>query len=174
MISNHIAKENGYYRYHCSNGRSFIFDECDLPFFSATTCTADERGYVTANRKKDMISHLLLGVGSEVVVDHINGDPFDNRRCNLRPASVDQNHWNYRLSVRNTTGFKGIYRDSKSEKYHARICEHGQRHYLGAFPSAVDAALAYDNAARLYFGEFAALNFPGKNEQGCVPHGGDS
>lgn len=118
-----------HYKYHCSNGRTFLFDECDLPYFMKTLCHVNERGYVTTNRKKDLISHILLSVDNKAVVDHINGDPTDNRRKNLRVVTNVQNHWNYGVSSRNTTGFKGIYKDSKSAGYHARICENGRRHY---------------------------------------------
>ena len=44
---------------------------------------------------------------------------------------------------------------------------HGAK-YLGTFRPEVDAALAYDAAARKYFGEFAALNFPRPGEIGCL------
>ena len=167
MMTSRIELSEHFCRYRCANGREFLFDKCDLPFFQDKTCTVDERGYVTTNRKKDLVSHLLLNVGNEVVVDHVNGNPFDNRRCNLRIASNVQNHWNYRLSDRNTTGYKGIYKDKHADKFHARICEHGRRHYLGAYATAEEAAQAYDEAARKFFGEFATLNFPEKNEQGC-------
>lgn len=172
MAENRISQEDGLYKYRCSNGREFIFDECDLPFFEKTVCTADKRGYVTANRKKNLISHLLLGVSNDVIVDHVNGNPFDNRRCNLRIASNAQNHWNYRLSARNTTGFKGIYKDKSLNKYHARICENGKRHYLGAYDSPEQAACAYDAAAREYFGEYATLNFPEVDERCCIQERG--
>lgn len=171
-LPSHIKKENNYYRYFCSNGRSFIFDKCDLPFFIQKTCIADVRGYVTTNRKKNMVSHMLIGAGKEDIVDHINGNPFDNRRSNLRIATPTQNHWNYRLSSRNSTGYKGIYRDNKTNGFHARICEHGRRHYLGLYQSAKAAALAYDSAARMYFGDYATLNFPIENEQPCIGNGG--
>ena len=114
-----IKRENDYCIYRCRNGRSFIFDADDLDFFTHHICTVDDRGYVTTDRKKMLVSHLLLGVGAGCIVDHINGNPFDNRK-----------------SKRNTTGFKGIYKDTKSNGYHARICENGRRHYLGLFSSA--------------------------------------
>lgn len=160
-----IKRENDYCIYRCRNGRSFIFDVDDLDFFTHHICTVDGRGYVTIDRKKLLVSHLLLGVGADCIVDHINGNPFDNRKSNLRAVTATQNHWNYRKSKRNTTGFKGIYRDTKSDGYHARICENGRRHYLGLFPSAEDAARAYDEAARVYFGEYATLNFASSSEQ---------
>lgn len=171
-LPSHIKPEKSYYRYFCSNGRSFIFDGCDLPFFMDKVCTVSERGYVTMNRKRNLISRVLMGADENTVVDHINGDPFDNRRSNLRVATPVQNHWNYRISNRNSTGYKGIYPDKKSNGFHARICEHGNRHYLGLFSSATEAAKAYDKAARLYFGEFAALNFPKCDERSCALFGG--
>lgn len=61
-----IVVEKEYCRYRCTNGREFIFDKCDLPFFQNKICTVDERGYVTTNRKKNLVSHLLLSVGNDV------------------------------------------------------------------------------------------------------------
>jgi len=163
----HIEKENGYYRYYCTNGESFIFDEVDLPMLSMMSCNISKKGYVSFNRKKCLLTHLLLGVEDDVVVDHINGDPFDNRRSNLRVAHGNQNKWNYSLSVRNTSGYKGVCWDKRMGGYRASVCKDGKKHFLGIFNTPEEAARAYDEAARFYFGEFACVNFPRPGEQGC-------
>lgn len=84
-------------------------------------------------------------------VDHINGDPSDNRLCNLRESSPSQNLANQKKRVDNSTGFKGVARRSNASGYRAHLC--GQ--YLGSFATAEDAHEAYQQAALARFGEFA-------------------
>jgi hypothetical protein len=92
-------------------------------------------------------------------IDHKNGDGFDNRRANLRLADSTQNNYNRRITSRRTSNYKGVdYRPSK-KAYRARITVNKKRIFLGHFPSEVDAARAYDHAAKKYHGEFAVLNF---------------
>jgi hypothetical protein len=93
-------------------------------------------------------------------VDHINGDGFDNRRCNLRLATSTQNNYNRRITSRRTSKYKGVdYRPSK-KAYRARITVNKQKIFLGYFPDETSAAKAYDLAAKKYHKEFAVLNFP--------------
>ncbi len=53
---------------------------------------------------------LHSGEYPTIEVDHINGDGADNRLCNLRIATSSQNNQNRRLSTRNKTGVKGVFR----------------------------------------------------------------
>ncbi|MBL0320720.1 MAG: HNH endonuclease [Alphaproteobacteria bacterium] len=93
-------------------------------------------------------------------VDHINGNKLDNRKENLRLASHSQNCKNQAKPKNNTSGYKGVTKNKAGNNWIAQIKTNGKHLSLGRFENIQDAARAYDNAARKYFGEFAKLNFP--------------
>jgi hypothetical protein len=91
--------------------------------------------------------------------DHINGDTLDNRRCNLRVCSHQQNISNRKKQRNPTTSqYKGVHLDKARGKWHAKLRSHGRMVHIGYFTSEEDAAQAYNEAARKHFGEFARLN----------------
>lgn len=98
-------------------------------------------------------------------VDHINGDGLDNRRANLRPATNAENNRNRKKRRDNASGFKGVTWHRHSGLWRARIVVDWRERSLGYYTTPEAAALAYDDAARLDFGEFARLNFPGADER---------
>lgn len=91
--------------------------------------------------------------------DHKNHDTLDNRKENLRKCTVAQNARNKRMRILGVSGFKGV--GKHKSKWQARICLNYKPIFLGLFNSPVEAAHAYDVAARKYHGAFAHLNFPG-------------
>lgn len=93
-------------------------------------------------------------------VDHINGDGLDNRRSNLRLSDKPTNMRNRGTQKNNTSGFKGVSWSKDKRKWQAAITVNGRSINLGRHPAPEDAARAYDDAAREYFGDFARLNFP--------------
>jgi hypothetical protein len=94
-------------------------------------------------------------------VDHKNGDGLDNRRENLRQATHGENVANARRRADNTSGYKGVHKNSRRGRpWKAGIRADGRMRHLGYYDSPIDAARAYDIAAREVFGEFARLNFP--------------
>lgn len=102
--------------------------------------------------------------GSEV--DHINGDGLDNRRSNLRVSTRRENARNLRKKPGCASRFKGVAR-TRGGRWRAYISDaeryangKARQRALGSFDSEIDAARAYDAAARLSFGSFASLNFP--------------
>ena len=94
----------------------------------------------------------VIGAPKGLDVDHINGNPLDNRRCNLRLATRSQNMAN---TVKKD--YKGVYVVA-SGKYKAVITINYNQKHLGIFDTAEQAALAYNEAAKYYHGEFAKLN----------------
>ena len=92
------------------------------------------------------------------MVDHVNRNGLDNRRINLRPATLSQNSANRALFRNNTSGYKGVYWDRPQRKWMAVIMANGRRKRLGVFDDPVEAARAYNHAAAEAFGEYAWLN----------------
>lgn len=88
-------------------------------------------------------------------IDHINGDPSDNRIANLRLATQSQNGANARLRSDNTSGYKGAYWFKPVKRWMSSICKDGKQVHLGYFDTAEQAHAAYMNAAKEMFGEFA-------------------
>ena len=92
------------------------------------------------------------------VVDHINGNSLDNRRCNLRVVTRAQNRQNSRKRVNASSQFKGVSWYKPKRQWHAMLT--GQD--LGFYDDEAEAARVYDAAAKKLYGEFAWLNFPEK------------
>jgi len=103
----------------------------------------------------------IIDVPEGMVTDHINHDAMDNRRANLRAATHSQNacHTKKHSGV-SRSKYKGIFWQKKQKKWVARIMFDGNRIYLGCFKDEIEAAKAYDKAARKYHKEFACFNFP--------------
>ena len=107
---------------------------------------------------------VIMGNIAGVVIDHINGNGIDNRKENLRKCTVKDNNRNKRISKNNQTGYKGVYyldniKNNKPYKYIiAQIGGNKNRRYLGTFKTLELAAIAYNESALKYYGEFANLN----------------
>lgn len=126
--------------------------------WSARKCRNTFYAIARIRGTKDVVQlHQLLLPGSKII-DHKNRNGLDNRRKNLRRASFSQNQRNRQKSKNNLSGFKGV--GIHSGIFRARITLNRTSHYLGHFVNPIEAAHAYDAAARRLHGSFAHLNFP--------------
>jgi len=107
-----------------------------------------------------MEMHLGRPLKSKEHIDHINKDGLDNRLCNIRVCTNQQNQMNRGKQKNNTSGYKGVSWVNRDEKWKAHIRYDGETIYLGYFDSKEDAARAYDKKAKELYGKFAVLNFP--------------
>lgn len=122
-------------------------------------------GYQGSKQIKIYLHREVLGLmrGDGKKVDHIDGDTLNNTRENLRIATSGGNSANrckqkaYGKSP-TSSRFKGVTRLKNRDRWKASICNEGKQHFLGSFTEEKLAALAYDDAAQKFYGEFALLN----------------
>jgi len=148
-----------------SRGEVAVVDDGDLATVSAHRWWAKPRdatnggyyAYCNIGGRTVYMHRLLMDAPRGLTVDHINGDGLDNRRSNLRLATIGQNNANKAI-VRSASGYRGVSR--RRTLFRAQI---GRWPNIQRGPyrvSAEEAARDYDQFALDRFGEFASLNFP--------------
>lgn len=149
-----------------TKGQVAIIDDEDYQLIAKHRWHANEyrpklfRAVARTSRKeghKSIYMHrLLLGVTDvNTHVDHIDGNPLNNRRNNLRICTNHQNRYNSKTPSTNTTGYKGVYLNKYNGRYYAYISSNNIRTSLGGYSSPEDAYAAYCKAAHEMHGVFA-------------------
>jgi len=110
-------------------------------------------------RKTIRMHRFIMNAADGTIVDHVDGDRLNNQRENLRICTWQENCHNV-LNCRSnkTSRYKGVCWHKRDERWRAQIKIDGKVLHLGRFDTEVEAACAYDSAARTYHGEFAVLN----------------
>ena len=121
----------------------------------------DRDGYVKYSGRKDglcnkLLHRIIMGAPEDFVVDHINRNPLDNRRDNLRIVTQQENCMNLTISKNNKSGVPGVCWDKDANKWVAKITYKYKRIHLGRFEKLEDARKARKDAEEEYFGEFRA------------------
>jgi hypothetical protein len=149
-----------------------LIDADSLPLIEGGSCHlagCDEGNFVSLYSAEGVhvpLRRLIMGVAQTGFnVRHVNKDFLDCRRENLVVRTPKQRCWNARKrktvnGVPCSSRFKGVYWHKGAKLWYVRITWQGKVRMLGRFRDEIAAGLAYDEAARLWYGEHAWLNFP--------------
>lgn len=149
-------------------GRVVLIDKADALLIISHTWSVRSTGYAATNvrdprtkRGGIMYMHrLITGAEAGTQVDHINRNRLDNRRCNLRTCTIQENRWNTARSRAGVSKYTGVYLDRRTGRWIANISVRNRHVHIGVFDSESEAARARDAVAKRERGEFASLNFP--------------
>lgn len=151
-----------------NQGNEALVDVIDLPRllnYRWRICTK-KNGQVTGVRtacylgpytyKTVFMHRMIIEAPEGMEIDHINRNPLDNRRSNLRVCTRSQNQQNRR--PKRGFKYKGVFKDRG--KYRAAMAVNKVRFWTKSFDTEEEAAMAYDSMALKHHGEFVYLNFP--------------
>jgi len=151
-------------------GLEVIFDDLDYDLISPYKWYRLKRThtfYAAAKIKLEngkttslLMHRLLTQAPCGFDVDHADRNGLNNTRQNLRVCTRTQNQANSqkrktKYGKPTSSQYKGVYRSEDKLRWRAQL---GSHKYLGTFGTEIEAAEAYNNAARAAYGEFASLN----------------
>lgn len=142
-----------------TQGKYALVDDADFEWLNQYRWCAYFNGYNWyAQRTPNIKMHrVILGYKGKHQVDHIDGRGLNNQRKNLRICTHSQNGMNRGKQKNNTSGYKGVSRHKKAEKWQASIKLHRKLIYLGIFKSKKEAKIAYEKAAEKLHGDFRKI-----------------
>jgi len=151
------------------NGYEAIVDDADYEWISAYKwhLVSSKAHYAETSiwdkkkkRSKCYKMHRMIAQPPKNrMIDHINGNKLDNRRCNLRFVTNSQNSMNRHVN-HSRSGYRGVHWMAERNKWAAQIMRNQKMYYIGLFEDKVEAAKARDIWAIKFHGEYAVLNFP--------------
>ena len=138
-------------------GRQTVIDAADYPrvanFSWHQASTGYARSQVRGSRRKQCVylHRLIMDAPVGMEVDHIDGDPLNNHRVNLRLVTHSENQQNRRgPTCNNRSGFRGVGWDACAGRYKARVVVQGKQICLGYFDQPEDASQAAEAGRQRY------------------------
>ncbi len=149
-----------------SSGEMALVDDQDYDFLSRFNWQNTD-GYASTRRsftlapkvyvvKRFFMHRLILDPPPGIEPDHIDRNRLNNQRSNLRLVTRVENMMNKSPYSNNTSGYRGV--RLENGHWRADIRHYGQRIFLGYFPTAEDAARAWNSKALELRGENAWIN----------------
>lgn len=144
---------------YTTKGEEFYFDLEDYDKIKDYCWSIDKRGYVNSYRRKFLLHRIVMNLKNDEEVDHINRNPNDNRKENLRLCNRSQNMSNRGIPKNNSSGIIGVFWESSVNKWTAHITVNRKRMKIGRFCDKEEAIKTRLKAEKEYFGEFAPQKY---------------
>lgn len=145
-----------------TQGKVALVDSVDFEWLKQFKWFANKGGYAVRSVKNPggtVLMHREIMVAPKgFSVDHINGNPSDNRRANLRICNQSQNGANSRVRKNNTSGVPGVSWEKRFKLWRAYIMINRKQVFVGHYKDLNVAKEAREQKARELFGEFARMH----------------
>ena len=113
----------------------------------------------TSRRRRCEFMHkVILGIREGQLGDHTNGNTLDNRECNLRIATPEENSRNACAKRSKAGKYRGAMWCKRSNRWLVRVPINGRIKQLGSYGTEEEAAARYNEFALAAYGEFARIN----------------
>ena len=152
-----------------NTGKQFFVDAKDYHKISKDEWWENRSGYVATWDESKLLHRLIMKPAKNQFIDHINGNKLDNRRCNLRICTHAENMRNRTKHKLMSSQYKGVYyTEDRKNKWRAQIVKDKKKYHLGSYQTEIEAAKAYNRAAKELHKEFAKLNKIHVDTEGAV------
>lgn len=121
----------------------FYFDLEDYEKIRQYRWSLGTNNYVIChhNNTTRKLHKVILESNKYEVIDHINRNPLDNRKDNLRISSAMKNAQNHNLPNKNKSGCSGVHKRT-NKKWEATLIYNGKKYCLGMYDNLEDAIMA--------------------------------
>ncbi len=167
-VSNLMDGYAAQFRYiYTTDGDEILFDDCDYHVLrSHTLFLTTQRNVVHTTCKSSKgkstscpIAKIMLKANTRDCIYYRDGNPLNLRRSNIQVVARRTANYGQKRPKSNTSGYKGVSWNKHAKKYSASIRVNRKSKFLGYYARKMDAAMAYNSAAKKYFGaDFAKLN----------------
>ena len=154
--------EKNVYYVTCFDGTVFMIDKEDYLLVKDFVWHKDGNGYIITKKNGEIfkLHRLLMGLSKvdNLEVDHVDRNPLNNTRSNLRLATRSENCINRDVSSFNKSGCVGVYWNNSVQKWAVQINKDGNRYYLGVYSDFDEAVKVRQKAESDLFGDFIPNN----------------
>jgi hypothetical protein len=139
------------------NNKIALVDEENYSEIAQFRWCLNTNGYPirTENGQTTLMSRQIMNPPEDMYVDHIDGEPLNNKRDNLRICTNSQNQQHrVKLTSTSTSGYHGVSFYKSTCKWVSRIMTNGKRICLGYFDTIEEAIEARKEAEIKYHGNY--------------------